>query len=123
MAEALGWTGDGGGDPGPATGCAVTYAVTSQWNTGFTANVTVKNTGTDATSGWRVAWSYPSGQQVTSAWNATVTRTGSQVTAANAYNGTIGAGASVSFGLNGSWAGANTAPGAFTLNGTACTTG
>ncbi|MFI0818193.1 endo-1,4-beta-xylanase [Streptomyces sp. NPDC021098] len=128
IAESLGWTGDGGdpGDPGPdpTTGCTVGYTVTSQWNTGFTANVTVKNTGSSPVDGWQVAWAYPSGQRVTSAWNATVTQSGAQVTAANApYNATIGAGGSVSFGFNGAWSGANTAPAAFTLNGAACATG
>jgi endo-1,4-beta-xylanase len=123
IAEALGWSGDGGENPTPTTGCAVTYSVTNQWNTGFTANVTVKNTGAGAINGWKVAWTYPSGQQVTSAWNATVTQTGSQVTAADAgYNATIGAGGSVSFGFNGNWSGTNTAPSAFTLNGATCTT-
>jgi endo-1,4-beta-xylanase len=122
IAESLGWTG-GGGDPGPA-GCTVGYTVTSQWNTGFTANVTVKNTGSSSVNGWQVAWAYPSGQRVTSAWNATVAQSGSGVTASNApYNATIGAGASVSFGFNGTWSGANTGPAAFTLNGTACATG
>ncbi|MFD7499635.1 endo-1,4-beta-xylanase [Streptomyces sp. NPDC059850] len=116
IAESLGWT--GGGDPGPTGSCTVGYTVTSQWNTGFTANVTVKNTGSSPVGGWQVAWTYPSGQRVTSAWNATVTQSGAQVTAANAaYNGTIGAGGSVSFGFNGTWSGANTAPATFT-----CTT-
>ncbi|MEV7424410.1 MULTISPECIES: endo-1,4-beta-xylanase [unclassified Streptomyces] len=125
IAEALGWTGDSGGGGGgtPTTGCAVTYGVQSQWNTGFTANVTVRNTGTSPVSGWTVRWTWPSGQSVSSAWNATVTQSGTQVTAVNAsHNAAIAAGGSVDFGFNGAWSGANPAPAAFTLNGAACTT-
>ncbi|MFE4054725.1 endo-1,4-beta-xylanase [Streptomyces sp. NPDC059096] len=122
IAEALGWSGDGGG-PTPTTGCAVSYAVQSQWNTGFTADVTLKNTGTTPVNGWTVRWTWPSGQSVTSAWNTTLTQSGTQVTAVNAaHNAAIPAGGSTSFGFNGAWSGANTAPSGFTLNGTACTT-
>lgn len=123
IAEALGWTGGGGGDPGPVTGCAVSYAVQSQWNTGFTAGVTVRNTGSSAIDGWTLKWTWPSGQSVASAWNATVSQSGTQVTAVNAaHNGAIAAGGSATFGFNGAWSGGNPAPSTFTLNGAACTT-
>lgn len=45
----------------------------------------------------------PSGTSVTSAWDADVTSSGTHWTAKNkSYNGTLAAGASVSFGFNGS---------------------
>ncbi|MFC7247644.1 cellulase family glycosylhydrolase [Catellatospora aurea] len=104
-----------------ASGCRVAYAAPSQWPGGFTANVDVTNLG-DPISGWSLVWTFPSGQQVTQAWNATVTSSGSQVTATNVgYNGTIATNGTVSFGFNGSWSGTNTNPTAFTLNGVACT--
>jgi hypothetical protein len=104
-----------------ATGCTVTYAVSSTWPGGFGADITVKNQG-DPISAWTVVWSYSAGQQVTQAWNATVTQSGSQVTAKNVgYNGTLANNASTSFGLNGSWTTTNPVPTSFTLNGTACT--
>ncbi|NBM18807.1 endo-1,4-beta-xylanase [Streptomyces sp. GC420] len=112
IAEALGWT--GGDDPAPGA-CSAVYAVSNQWNTGFTANVTVTNTGSAPISGWKVEWTWPSGQSVTQAWNAAVTQSGSQVSAVDAgYNGSVGAGSAVTFGLNGSWSGSNTAPAALT---------
>ncbi|MFJ6194760.1 non-reducing end alpha-L-arabinofuranosidase family hydrolase [Micromonospora sp. NPDC092111] len=102
-------------------GCSVTYRVSSQWTGGFGTDVAVTNLG-DPVNGWTLTWSYGAGQQVTQAWNATVTQTGSQVTARNvSYNATIGSNATVSFGFNGSWAGSNPVPTSFTLNGTACT--
>jgi hypothetical protein len=104
-----------------ATGCSVTYSVASQWQGGFTGNVTIKNVG-DPVSSWTLTWSYPSGQKVTQAWNATVTQSGSQVTAKNSsYNGSLATGASTSFGFNGSWSGSNPAPTDFAVNGTSCT--
>nr|MDT0661934.1 cellulase family glycosylhydrolase [Micromonospora sp. DSM 115978] len=104
-----------------AAGCRVAYTVSSQWPGGFTANVGVTNLG-DPISGWNLTWSFPSGQRVTQAWNATVTSSGSQHTATNAsYNPTIGTNATVSFGFNGSWTGTNSTPTSFALNGVACT--
>ncbi|GHH29108.1 cellulase family glycosylhydrolase [Lentzea cavernae] len=104
-----------------APGCKVDYAVPSQWQNGFTANVSVTNLG-ERVDGWRLTWTWPSGQQVTQAWNATVTSSGAQVTAANAgYNAVIEPNAKVSFGFNGSWSGTNTAPQSFALNGVTCT--
>jgi endoglucanase len=104
-----------------AAGCQVKYAVTGQWAGGFQASVDVTNLG-DRITGWSLAWTFPSGQQVSQAWNATVTTSGAQATATNAsYNATIATSATVSFGFLGSWSGSNTAPTSFVLNGVACT--
>ncbi len=104
-------------------GCKVTYAPNS-WGGGFTANVTVANTGTTAWSGWTVAWTWPGDQKVTNAWNAQVTQSGTKVTATNvSYNGAVPAGGSTSFGFQGTWSSSNASPTAFTVNGNACTVG
>ncbi|WP_434742053.1 cellulase family glycosylhydrolase [Micromonospora sp. SH-82] len=105
-----------------AAGCKVAYSA-NQWPGGFTANVAVTNLG-DPINGWRLTWTFPSGQQVTSAWNATVTATGSAVTATNVgYNAALPTNGTASFGFNGSWTGTNTAPTTFALNGVTCTGG
>jgi mannan endo-1,4-beta-mannosidase len=112
---------------GPVTGpCRVTYQA-SNWggSTGFTANVTIANTGTTAVNGWTLKFTFPSGQRVSAGWGATVTQAAgsADVTAvALDYNRTIAPNASVGFGFNGSYSGSNTAPTAFTLNDVACTT-
>ncbi|GAA0461833.1 hypothetical protein Ade02nite_16450 [Paractinoplanes deccanensis] len=104
-----------------AAGCRVAYTVSSQWPGGFGANVTITNLGDPLTS-WTLVWSYANGQTVTQAWNTALTQSGAQVTARNAgYNGSVATNGTVSFGFNGSSTGTNTAPTAFTLNGTACT--
>ncbi|MFD8972857.1 glycoside hydrolase family 9 protein [Streptomyces sp. NPDC059593] len=110
----------GGGEP-PTAACAVTYTVNNVWSTGFTATVTVRNTGATAVDGWQLAWTYPSGQRVTSAWNATVTQDGTAISARNAdWNRTIAPGATASFGVQGTHGGTTPSPAAFALNGNAC---
>ena len=109
----------------PAGGgaCRVTYTP-QQWQGGFTANVTVANTGGSAINGWTLTFAFPSSQQITSAWNATVTQSGSSVTAKSlSYNGNLAPGASTSFGFQGTWSSSNPSPTAFNLNGTGCGTG
>lgn len=106
-----------------AAGCRVDYRVSSEWSGGFNADVTITNLG-DAVNGWRLAWTFPAGQQVTQAWNATIPAGTSSVTATNVdWNAALPAGGSVSFGFTGSRGATNPAPAAFTLNGTACTGG
>ena len=101
--------------------CQVTYS-SNDWNTGFTGNVTVKNTGTTTINSWSLVWTFTGGQQVTQVWSARGGQTGTTVTITNeSWNGAIAAGASVNFGFNASHTGTNPRPTAFTLNGTACT--
>ncbi|MFE0517348.1 glycoside hydrolase family 6 protein [Streptomyces sp. NPDC058954] len=103
-----------------AVPCTVDYKVQNQWDTGFTAAVTVTNNST-AKSSWSLKWSYAGNQKITSYWNAKVSQSGAAVTAANeTYNGTLATGGSVSFGFNGSYSGTNALPTTFTLDGVTC---
>jgi hypothetical protein len=104
-------------------GCAVNYAVSSQWQGGFNADVSITNLG-DPLSGWTLTWSFGAGQAVTQAWNTTLTQSGSAVTAKNVgYNGAVATNGTVAFGFNGSWTGSNPVPASFALNGVTCTGG
>jgi alpha-galactosidase len=109
----------------PASGpCEVAYDVTGQWSGGFQGQVTIRNTGTAPINGWTLTWTFANGQQVTQAWGATYTQAGAQVTATNvSWSGSIAAGATTSLGFLANWAGSNTEPASFALNGSACTTG
>ncbi|RAO14847.1 glycoside hydrolase family 9 protein [Micromonospora noduli] len=101
--------------------CTVGYA-TTDWGGGFTANVSITNTGTTAINGWTLRFSFPGGQSVSQGWSAAISQSGAAVTATNlSYNGTIAAGASVGFGFNGTYSGANPKPTAITVNNTPCT--
>jgi cellulose 1,4-beta-cellobiosidase len=91
-------------------GCTATYAVLGQWPGGFQGDVKV-TAGSSAISGWKLTWTFSSGQTVQQSWGSTISSSGPAVTAANAaWNGALGAGASTSFGFIGSWNGTNSAP-------------
>ena len=61
----------------PATGsCTAAYETTGTWNGGFQGQVTV-TAGSAAISGWQVTWTLAGGQQITQAWNGTLSTSGS----------------------------------------------
>ncbi|MET9593102.1 cellulose binding domain-containing protein [Streptomyces sp. NPDC006516] len=113
-------TGDPGGPGDPVTACKVTYA-TNVWTGGFTADVTVTNTGSTPVDSWKLSFTLPSGQRVTNAWNATVSGTSGAVTATGlAHSARIAAGASQAFGFQGTYSGTFSQPSGFSLNGARC---
>ncbi|MEU9240072.1 endo-1,4-beta-xylanase [Streptomyces sp. NPDC048385] len=106
IAEALGST----TTPPPTGACTAAYSVGSQWNTGFTGQVTISCSGASLSS-WHVSWTYGAGQQIKQVWNAACSQSGAAVSCANAsYNGTVADGSSVTFGFNASWSGSNPVP-------------
>ncbi|MFC8196117.1 PHB depolymerase family esterase [Streptomyces sp. NPDC057298] len=108
--------------PQPQPGACKVTATTSAWSTGLTGSVTITNTGTTRIDGWKLGFTLPSGQSITNGWGATYAPASGAVTATNAtYNGTIAANASVSIGYQANHTGNSARPGAFTLNGTTCT--
>lgn len=108
-------------DTVPAASCAVAYRIDNSWGNGFTATVTVKNTGASAVSGWTLGFGFAGDQRIGSAWNATVTQSGSAVTARDAgWNGSLAPGASASFGFQATYSGTNAVPTRYTLNGAVC---
>jgi cellulase/cellobiase CelA1 len=112
------WTIGGGSGGGT---CHVTYTKASEWQGGFVANVTIANTGATAINGWTLKFTFPGDQKVTNAWSATVTQSGTSVTAVNVgYDATISPGGSTSFGFQGTWTSNDTSPASFSVNGSAC---
>jgi uncharacterized protein YkwD len=102
------------------TGCSVDYRVASQWPGGYVAFVDVTNFG-DPVSSWDLDWGLADGQDVRQAWNATVTTVDGQAATRNvSYNGSVGTGDTVSFGVLGSWQASNPVPSTFTFNGVTC---
>lgn len=105
----------------PARGCAVAYRVTGQWQGGFQANVTVRNTGSGTANGWTLRWSFGAGETIREMWNASPRQSGATVNAVNVdYNPQIAPGGSVQIGFNGNSRGSHSAPAAFTFNGEQC---
>ncbi|WP_030346715.1 glycoside hydrolase family 48 protein [Streptomyces sp. NRRL S-1022] len=111
-----------GPTPAQAAGvqCSVDYK-TNDWGSGFTADLTITNRGTDAIDGWTLSYGYTGNQKLSNGWNGTWSQSGQTVTVRNAsYNGTIAAGAAISTGAQFTYSGANTAPVSFTVNGSVC---
>jgi cellulase/cellobiase CelA1 len=108
----------------PTGGCRVGYAA-SGWPGGFTARLTITNTGTTVIDGWRLTFDFPApGQRVTQGWSATWAQDGATVTAESlSWNARLDPGASTEIGFTGVWTGQNPEPTAFTLNGQRCAVG
>ncbi|WRZ94636.1 cellulase family glycosylhydrolase [Streptomyces sp. NBC_01007] len=102
-------TGTTAGTGGGSSGCNATYKVSSDWGSGFNADITVTNTGSATTKSWQVTWEWPGSQTISAMWNASYSQVGRTVTANNAdHNGAIAAGASTGFGFGATPGGAGT---------------
>jgi hypothetical protein len=104
----------------PPGGCFVKYTVT-QFGSSFQANLNIINGSSTTINGWKLVFTFPGNQQVSSAINSTFTQVGNQVTITNAsYNGTIASNGIVNVGFSGTFSGSNPSPTDFTLNGVLC---
>ncbi|MFL6073565.1 MAG: cellulose binding domain-containing protein [Mycobacteriales bacterium] len=113
--------------PSAAHAAAVTvaYTKTQDWGTGFQAQVTITNSGTAALSSWKVEYDFPANESVGTYWDTLMTHSGQHYVFGNReYNGTIAAGASVSFGFTGAISSGSYAdPTGCLLNGASCAGG
>ena len=120
---ALGLVAAAGPPASAATGCSASYSTQSQWSGGFVGSVTVTDTGTSALTAWTVTFTFGGDQEVTSEWNASLTQSIEYVTATNeSYNGSVAAGASTSFGFQGTWSSSDAAPATVTCTPAATVT-
>jgi mannan endo-1,4-beta-mannosidase len=88
---------------GGTRACTATYAKIGEWPGGFQGEVRV-TAGSAAVTGWRVTWSWANGQSINQAWGANIPLNVNPVVATNMpYNGSLGAGASTTFGFIASW--------------------
>src|ERR1700738_988066 len=86
------------GQASAASGCSVNYTISSQWNVGFSTNITITNLGSALTS-WSLKWSFGGNQQITQLWNGSYTQSGAAVTVNNlSYNGAIATNGTASLG-------------------------
>ncbi|MEV8440945.1 glycosyl hydrolase family 18 protein [Actinosynnema sp. NPDC051121] len=106
-----------------AGGVSATFSKGSDWGTGYEGKYTIKNGGTAALSSWTVEFDLPSGHKVSSLWDGSYTASGQHVTVKNTWNGSVGVGASVSFGFNVTYSGTFSGPTNCKLNGASCDAG
>jgi endoglucanase len=107
---------------GSELSCHVTYVDQDDWGSGFTGAVSIQNTGSQTINGWTLTWTWSGNQQIYQSWNSNYTQTGASAALTNAaWNGTIGAGDTVSgIGFNANYSGTNNNPTTFHVNGTQC---
>jgi cellulase/cellobiase CelA1 len=87
--------------PAPGVSATLSYKVTSDWGSGFNADITIKNTGTTTLKSWTASFDAP--WTVDNIWSASVvSRTGTKYTIGAAdWNKDIAPGASITFGFSG----------------------
>ncbi|MEU1800591.1 glycoside hydrolase family 48 protein [Streptomyces sp. NPDC019937] len=123
LALPVAMTAAGGAAPAHADAavqCNVDYK-TNDWGSGFTADLTISNPGTEAINGWTLTYDYAGNQKLGNGWNGTWSQSGKTVTVKNAaHNATIAAGGNVTTGAQFSYSGTNAAPTAFAVNGVTC---
>ncbi|GII02959.1 endo-1,4-beta-xylanase [Planobispora takensis] len=94
---------------GSGTGCTPAYRVVNSWPGGFQGEVKITCSG--PVTSWRVTLTYPSGVNITQSWSSTMSASGNAFSFSNAaWNGSIPAGGSTTFGFIGSWSGTGTPP-------------
>src|SRR5919112_378153 len=95
----------------------VSFDVSSSWNTGFVASISLANANPSALNGWTVEFNAPF--QITNLWNGTVlSHVGNHYVVQNAsWNSTVPANGTVAFGFQAENAGPVPQPTAFSVNG------
>jgi len=93
---------------GGGSGCSAAFRITNPWSGGFQAETIVTNSGSSAISGWTVTLAFPASVAITNLWNGAYSQSGNTVTVRNAgYNGSLGGGASTSFGFTANTSGSS----------------
>ncbi|MFG3298588.1 glycosyl hydrolase family 18 protein [Micromonospora chersina] len=99
-----------------------TFTKVQDWGTGHEAKVTVTNGTSASVDAWRIEFDLPAGTTISSFWDADVTSSGNHYVAVKkSWAGPLAAGASFSWGYNGT--GAYKAPLNCTVNGASCSDG
>lgn len=104
-----------------AVRCSVDFTTPARWNTGFTGNALIRNTG-DRVDGWTLTWRFVAGERLAQGWMGDFTSSGADVTVRQpSWARTIESGGSATIGWNGTHTGSVTTPTDVRLNGVACT--
>src|SRR5262245_7992673 len=98
-----------------------TFAKTSDWGSGFEASFTITNQMTVPMTTWKLAFTLPSNERITSLWNGTLTTSGTTNTVTNlSWNAPLAPGATATVGFDASYTGTQANPAGCTLNGNPC---
>ncbi|MDE3105506.1 MAG: cellulase family glycosylhydrolase [Acidobacteriota bacterium] len=105
-----------------ALSCHVSYSNLKDWRTGYTAALTIHNTGQQPINGWRLSWRFTGSQKITQLWDGNYAQDDHTVTVTNlSFNAQIPAGGEqTGIGFNADYHGDNPAPVEFFLNDVPC---
>ncbi|WP_158880464.1 cellulose binding domain-containing protein [Amycolatopsis anabasis] len=104
-----------------AAGTTAAFTKAAEWGGGYEGRFTITNGGSAPLTSWQVDFDLPPGTSLGAYWDALITPDGNHYRATSReYNGTVAAGASVSFGFVATGSGA---PLNCTVNGGSCTGG
>jgi endoglucanase len=108
--------------PKPVVACHAAYTVQSEWQGGFTAALSITNTGQVNVNSWTLTFTFGGDQKLGTVWGASGTQNGNIGTLKNAaYDAAIAPGQTISgIGFTGTWTNSDAAPIGFNLNGTLC---
>ena len=105
-----------------AGGATLTMAITSDWVTGYNADITITNPGPTTWPSWSATFTSP--LTVSSIWNGIYQSTGSGHQVSNeTWNGSVAPGASVTFGITGVGDSRQATPSTCRVNNNNCTVG
>ncbi|GHJ08597.1 hypothetical protein TPA0907_29640 [Micromonospora humidisoli] len=112
-----------GSPPPSGVACTVRYSAYT-WDTYLTSSITGTNTGVTTITSWRLTFPLPTGQRITTGWNAVYSPSSGTVTArGHDDHVTIGPGGAIAIGYVADHTGDTGSPSSFTLNGTPCALG
>jgi len=95
---------------------SVNYKITSQWETGFSADITISNLGSAAIEDWELEFYFQNQQKITSLWNGSYIQNNNRVTINSAsWNQIIGQNQSITIGFVAEYSGENRIPDVFSL--------
>jgi endoglucanase len=107
--------------PSPQGFCSVDYRVSSDWTTGYTAELAVSNLGAGPVNGWTVTWTFPGTETIRDLWNGRFTQTAQRVNVKDAdWNSSLPEKAAVAIGFVAEYSGTASVPAEITLNGFPC---
>lgn len=86
--------------PGALYAAQCDVSVSNEWGSGFTAAVTIDNTGQDTLQGWAVSLAFADGSAISNIWNADLSGSGPYEATNKSYNGKIEPGSQRNFGFN-----------------------
>ena len=112
----------GAADAAALTGLIATYSSPQNWGSGFEGDYGIVNDTNATVNSWTLTFDLPAGETVTSAWNGTLTSSGTHYTIASpSWASPLAPGASAAtVGFDVSTTGAATAPADCLINGAPC---